>query len=98
MSEASSVAELEVSAGPAVRWLRIRGARTHNLQNVDADLPLGRLTVVTGVSGSGKSSLVFDTLFAESQRRYLECVSIRDRKSTRLNSSHIPLSRMPSSA
>ena len=79
MSEASSVAELEVSAGPAVRWLRIRGARTHNLQNVDADLPLGRLTVVTGVSGSGKSSLVFDTLFAESQRRYLECVSIRTR-------------------
>ncbi|MFN5908797.1 MAG: hypothetical protein ACK5A3_22330, partial [Planctomyces sp.] len=67
-----------LSAG-SVRWLRIRGARTHNLQNVDADLPIGRLTVVTGVSGSGKSSLVFDTLFAESQRRYLECISIRTR-------------------
>ncbi|MFM7836862.1 MAG: hypothetical protein ACKPJD_34135, partial [Planctomycetaceae bacterium] len=68
-----------MSAAGAVRWLRIRGARTHNLQHVDADLPIGRLTVVTGVSGSGKSSLIFDTLFAESQRRYLECISIRTR-------------------
>ena len=52
--------------------LRIRGARTHNLKNVDLDLPRGRLVVVTGLSGSGKSSLAFDTLFAEGQRRYVE--------------------------
>lgn len=75
----SSAGAVGMSAAGAVRWLRIRGARTHNLQHVDADLPIGRLTVVTGVSGSGKSSLIFDTLFAESQRRYLECISIRTR-------------------
>lgn len=57
------------------RAIRIRGARTHNLDNVDVDLPLGKLVVVTGVSGSGKSSLAFDTLFAEGQRRYLDSVS-----------------------
>ena len=55
--------------------IRIRGARTHNLNNIDVDLPLGKLVVVTGVSGSGKSSLAFDTLFAEGQRRYLDSVS-----------------------
>ena len=55
--------------------LRIRGARTHNLKNVDLDLPRGRLVVVTGLSGSGKSSLAFDTLYAEGQRRYVESLS-----------------------
>ena len=55
--------------------IRIRGARTHNLKNVDLDLPRERLIVVTGVSGSGKSSLAFDTLFAEGQRRYVESLS-----------------------
>lgn len=59
--------------------IRIRGARTHNLRNVDVDLPLGKLIVITGVSGSGKSSLAFDTLFAEGQRRYLESVSVHTR-------------------
>src|SRR5437660_220996 len=53
-------------------WIRVRGAREHNLQNVDVALPRGRLTVLTGPSGSGKSSLAFDTLHAEGQRRYLE--------------------------
>jgi excinuclease ABC subunit A len=55
--------------------IRIRGARTHNLKNIDVDLPRGRLTVVTGLSGSGKSSLAFDTLYAEGQRRYVESLS-----------------------
>ena len=49
----------------------IRGARTHNLQNIDLDLPRDRLIVVTGLSGSGKSSLAFDTIYAEGQRRYV---------------------------
>ena len=57
------------------RTIAIRGARQHNLKNLDLDLPRGRLTVVTGVSGSGKSSLAFDTLYAEGQRRYVESVS-----------------------
>jgi excinuclease ABC subunit A len=55
--------------------IRIRGARQHNLKNLDLDLRVGELTVVTGVSGSGKSSLVFDTLYAEGQRRYVETFS-----------------------
>ena len=53
----------------------IRGARTHNLKNIDLDLPRDRLIVVTGLSGSGKSSLAFDTLYAEGQRRYVESLS-----------------------
>ena len=56
-------------------WIRIRGARTHNLKNVNVDIPRNKLTVITGLSGSGKSSLAFDTLYAEGQRRYAESVS-----------------------
>ncbi|EOB86950.1 excision endonuclease subunit UvrA domain protein [Neisseria meningitidis NM604] len=55
--------------------IRIRGARTHNLKNVDLDIPRHKLVVVTGLSGSGKSSLAFDTLYAEGQRRYVESLS-----------------------
>jgi excinuclease ABC subunit A len=55
--------------------IRIRGARTHNLQNIDVDLPRDQLIVITGLSGSGKSSLAFDTLYAEGQRRYVESLS-----------------------
>ena len=58
-------------------WIRVRGAREHNLQNVDVDIPRQRLTVLTGPSGSGKSTLAFDTLFAEGQRRYLETLRAR---------------------
>src|SRR5262247_2956267 len=55
--------------------IRIRGARTHNLKNLNIDLPRNALIVITGVSGSGKSSLAFDTLYAEGQRRYVESLS-----------------------
>jgi excinuclease ABC subunit A len=55
--------------------IRIRGARTHNLRNVNVDIPRNRLVVITGLSGSGKSSLAFDTLYAEGQRRYVESLS-----------------------
>src|SRR6201987_1937535 len=58
-----------------MEYIRIRGARTHNLKNVNLDLPRNRLIVVTGLSGSGKSSLAFDTLYAEGQRRYVESLS-----------------------
>ena len=59
----------------AATHLVVRGARTHNLKSVDVALPLGRLVIVTGVSGSGKSSLAFDTIYAEGQRRYVESLS-----------------------
>ena len=65
-------------AASAQRWsgfVRVRGAREHNLKNVDVDIPRDALVVFTGVSGSGKSSLAFGTLYAEAQRRYLESVS-----------------------
>ncbi|MBM3396000.1 MAG: excinuclease ABC subunit UvrA, partial [Betaproteobacteria bacterium] len=58
-----------------MEYIRVRGARTHNLKNVDVELPRNRLIVITGVSGSGKSSLAFDTLYAEGQRRYVESLS-----------------------
>ena len=58
-----------------MQYIRIRGARTHNLRNLDLDLPRERLIVFTGLSGSGKSSLAFDTLYAEGQRRYVESLS-----------------------
>ena len=61
--------------GQALTHICIRGARTHNLRNIDLDLPRNRLVVITGLSGSGKSSLAFDTLYAEGQRRYVESLS-----------------------
>jgi len=63
------------AARPARGPLVIRGARTHNLKNIDLTLPSGKLVIVTGVSGSGKSSLAFDTIYAEGQRRYVESLS-----------------------
>src|SRR5436853_7615257 len=59
----------------AIDKITIRGARQHNLKNVSLELPRDRLTVVTGLSGSGKSSLAFDTIYAEGQRRYMESLS-----------------------
>src|SRR6266704_2204722 len=66
------LAMLKSSARSAIR---LRGVRHNNLKNFDLDLPLNQLIVVTGLSGSGKSSLAFDTLFAEGQRRYIETFS-----------------------
>ena len=57
------------------QFIRIRGAREHNLKNIDLDIPRDKLVVLTGLSGSGKSSLAFDTIYAEGQRRYVESLS-----------------------
>src|SRR5262245_56782744 len=62
------------------RTIQLRGVRVHNLKDVDVDLPLRRLSVLSGVSGSGKSSLAFDTLYAEAQRRYLQSFSAYTRQ------------------
>src|SRR5205814_5143627 len=60
---------------PDTRVISIRGAREHNLKNVDVEIPRDQLVVFTGLSGSGKSSLAFDTIYAEGQRRYVESLS-----------------------
>ena len=66
---------MEITTAAPAADLVVRGARTHNLKNVDLSLPVGKLIIVTGVSGSGKSSLAFDTIYAEGQRRYVESLS-----------------------
>jgi excinuclease ABC subunit A len=67
--------EIAASEAASTADLIVRGARTHNLKNIDVTLPTGKLIIVTGVSGSGKSSLAFDTIYAEGQRRYVESLS-----------------------
>ena len=57
------------------RYIRVRGAAEHNLKNIDLDIPRNEFVVMTGLSGSGKSSLAFDTIYAEGQRRYMESLS-----------------------
>ncbi|MCA0245337.1 MAG: excinuclease ABC subunit UvrA, partial [Proteobacteria bacterium] len=69
------MAKSRLPAAEPHRFISIRGAREHNLKNVDLDLPRDRLVVITGLSGSGKSSLAFDTVYAEGQRRYVESLS-----------------------
>src|SRR5256886_1099694 len=64
-----------IQALPNSGFIEIRGARQNNLKGIDVDLPLGRLNVISGPSGSGKSSLAFDTIYAEGQRRYVETFS-----------------------
>ena len=80
----------------AEEQIEVYGARVHNLKNIDVNIPRNSLTVITGLSGSGKSSLAFDTIFAEGQRRYIEtftaCLlytspSPRDRQKSRMPSS-----------
>src|SRR5437667_14191 len=70
-----SVASSAASGGPMAGSIVVRGARAHNLKNIDVEIPRDRLVVITGLSGSGKSSLAFDTLYAEGQRRYVESLS-----------------------
>jgi excinuclease ABC subunit A len=65
---------------PSTAEIHLRGVRVHNLKNIDVDLPLGKLIVISGVSGAGKSSLAFDTLYAEAQRRYLQSFSAYTRQ------------------
>ena len=62
-------------SGEPARTIRLEGVRTHNLKGIDCEIPHGQMTVITGLSGSGKSSLAFDTLYAEGQRRYTESLS-----------------------
>ncbi|SMO37481.1 excinuclease ABC subunit UvrA [Fodinibius sediminis] len=75
MSQAETIAPNEKPQSSEDRPIIVRGARVHNLKNIDVEIPRNRMTVVTGVSGSGKSSLAFDTIYAEGQRRYVESLS-----------------------
>jgi excinuclease ABC subunit A len=78
ISASSPISLMESAPSPAVAGqeaIVVRGARVHNLKNIDCEIPHNQLTVITGVSGSGKSSLAFDTLYAEGQRRYVESLS-----------------------
>jgi excinuclease ABC subunit A len=73
--ESSQKTELEVPEQYQNDQIQVIGARQHNLKNLNVNIPKNKLVVITGVSGSGKSSLAFDTIFAEGQRRYIESLS-----------------------
>ncbi|MBQ4422180.1 MAG: hypothetical protein II880_03740, partial [Schwartzia sp.] len=70
----------DIKRAPAPRHIIVRGARAHNLKNIDVEIPLGKLTAIAGVSGSGKSSLALGTLYAEGSRRYMEALSTYTRR------------------
>src|SRR5689334_14491053 len=75
-AEVSAAAPNQIGKGPmAISNITVRGARQHNLKNISVEIPRNTLTVITGLSGSGKSSLAFDTIYAEGQRRYVETLS-----------------------
>ena len=90
-----------VLTGRDMDTIEVRGARTHNLKNIDLDIPRDKLVVITGLSGSGKSSLAFDTLYAEGQRRYVESLSTYARQFLSMmekpDIDHICRRRFPSS-
>jgi excinuclease ABC subunit A len=67
--------DIQLEKEEAVQYIKVFGARVHNLKNVDVKIPRNKLSVITGLSGSGKSSLAFDTIYAEGQRRYIETFS-----------------------
>jgi excinuclease ABC subunit A len=75
MAKIDTLFDRAAEAEAQARVIAIRGAREHNLKNVDLTIPRDRLVVFTGLSGSGKSSLAFDTIYAEGQRRYVESLS-----------------------
>ena len=83
LSGRKSIPVPEVRRPQGLEFVRIEGAREHNLQNVTAEFPLGCFVAITGVSGSGKSSLAFDTLYAEGQRRYVESLSPKRKRQRR---------------
>src|SRR6056297_1297298 len=77
MAQKEAVSKQEKNGSPDTqdRPIIVKGARVHNLKNIDVEIPRNKMTVITGVSGSGKSSLAFDTIYAEGQRRYVESLS-----------------------
>src|SRR5262249_2228061 len=73
--DSSTLRRCAATGTMAIREISVRGARQHNLKNINVEIPRNTLTVITGLSGSGKSSLAFDTIYAEGQRRYVETLS-----------------------
>ena len=74
-AEDKKIEQIEGEIFGAENVIRVRGARQNNLNNLDVDIPRDKLVIITGLSGSGKSSLAFDTVYAEGQRRYVESLS-----------------------
>ena len=80
MSKSQSKPKEPVYTAPEDEYIEVLGAREHNLKNIDVRIPRNKLVTITGLSGSGKSSLAFDTIFAEGQRRYIESLSTYTRQ------------------